>query len=251
MQEIRNRYVIIGATSAIAEHCARLWVQSHPIDISLVGRDLSRIERVAADLRVRSPHSLVQAHTVNFTDPAAIGRLAADIAAAGPVDTVLIAHGDLPVQIHCQNDLRACQEALVINGLSTVLFAEAFAGQMQKSNSGTLVVIGSVAGDRGRRSNYVYGAAKGMVSRYIQGLQHRMVGTGVKVVLVKPGPTDTPMTRTLRQAGKRLASVEEVAGLIVSGAKKGRRVVYAPTKWALVMMVIRHLPNFIFDRLDI
>jgi decaprenylphospho-beta-D-erythro-pentofuranosid-2-ulose 2-reductase len=132
-----------------------------------------------------------------------------------------------------------------------VLFAEAFAGHMQKANSGTLAIISSVAGDRGRKSNYVYGAAKGLVTRYTQGLQHRLAGTDVKVVLIKPGPTDTPMTVHLKQQGSRLASVEDVAARIVEGIDQAKSLVYAPAKWALIMMIIRHLPNFIFKKLDI
>jgi len=140
-------------------------------------------------------------------------------------------------------------EALAVNGISPVLFAEAFAAHMEKARTGTLALIGSVAGDRGRKSNYVYGAAKGLVTRYVQGLQHRLAGTGVKVVLIKPGPTATPMTAHLPQRG--MASVESVAGLIVKGLREGKPVIYAPPKWAIIMMVIRHLPGFVFNKLDI
>jgi short-subunit dehydrogenase len=132
-----------------------------------------------------------------------------------------------------------------------VLFAEAFAQQMQKANSGTLAVIGSVAGDRGRKSNYVYGAAKGLVTRYVQGLQHRLANTNVKVVLIKPGPTDTPMTAHLKQSGVKLAAVDRVASEILRGIENGQRVVYTPKIWSLIMMVIRHLPNFVFKRMNV
>jgi short-subunit dehydrogenase len=122
---------------------------------------------------------------------------------------------------------------------------------MTQQNHGTLVLIGSVAGDRGRRSNYVYGASKGLVTRYAQGLQHRFAGTPVKVILVKPGPTDTPMTADFKAKGMKLASVEDVAKSIVSGVAAGKTVIYAPGKWGLIMMVIRHLPNIIFNRMNI
>ena len=122
---------------------------------------------------------------------------------------------------------------------------------MEKANHGTIALIGSVAGDRGRKSNYVYGAAKGLVTRYAQGLQHRFAGTGVKVVLIKPGPTDTPMTAHLKNTGAKLASVESVAKLIVDGVEVGKPVVYAPGKWWLIMMIIRHLPAIIFNKINI
>ena len=251
MPDNKKRIVIIGATSAIAEHCARLWAKEAVVDLTLVGRDKAKIERVAADLRVRSPQSVIRVLEADFIDPLAIRQLVDSIAADGAVHTALIAHGSLPDQAVCQQDLTACHDALSVNGVSPMLFAEVFVGHMQKANQGTLAIIGSVAGDRGRKSNYVYGAAKGLVTRFAQGLQHRLAGTGVRVVLIKPGPTDTPMTAHLKQQGSRLARVEDVARLIVKGVDQGKPIVYAPAKWALIMMIIRHLPNFIFNKLEI
>lgn len=247
----KKKIVIVGATSAIAVHCARLWLQKQPVDLSLLGRDVQRIERVATDLKVRSPESEIRIVQAGFLDPEAIKATAENIIQSGDVDVVLIAHGSLPEQADCQDDLTACREALDINGISPVLFAEAFAKQMAKANHGTIAMIGSVAGDRGRKSNYVYGAAKGLVTRYAQGLQHRFAGTGVKVVLIKPGPTDTPMTAHLKGKGAKLASVESVAKQIVEGVEAGKPVIYAPGKWWLIMMVIRHLPAFVFNKMDI
>ena len=235
----------------MAEHCARLWAQGPSLDLTLVGRDAVRIERVAVDLRVRSPQSDIHIIQADFIDPANIQTTVDGIAMQGAVDIVLIAHGSLPEQTNCQNDLQMCSDALEINGISPVLFAEAFAKHMAKANHGTLVLIGSVAGDRGRKSNYIYGSAKGLVTRYAQGLQHRFSGTGVKVVLVKPGPTDTPMTAHLKTQGSKLASVEEVAQSIVDAVERGQLTVYAPKKWKLIMFIIQHLPNIIFHKLNI
>ena len=244
----RPRIIIIGASSAIAEHCARLWAQ-RPADFVLVGRDRERVDRVAADLRVRSPQSSAQPVVMDFTDPGAIAALAEQTAAEGSIDIVLIAHGNLPVQSECEQDLVKSQQALEINGVSPVLFAEAFAAQLQKAGRGTLAIIGSVAGDRGRKTNYVYGAAKGLIDRYAQGLQHRFAGTPVNIVLIKPGPTATPMTAHLPPRG--LASPEAVARTIVKAIDRGSPIVYAPARWALIMMIIRHLPRFVFNRLNI
>jgi short-subunit dehydrogenase len=251
VSENKKRIVIIGATSAIAEHCARLWVKEKVVDLTLVGRDLGKTERVATDLRVRSPQSVIRVLEANFIDPCAVRQLVDGIVSGGAVHTVLIAHGYLPDQTVCQEDLIGCYDALTANGISPVLFAEAFAGHMEKANDGALAIIGSVAGDRGRKSNYVYGAAKGLVTRYAQGLQHRLASTGVKVVLLKPGPTDTPMTSHLKQQGGRLANVDDVARLIVKGITQGKAVVYVPGKWSLIMMIIRHLPNLIFNKMNI
>ena len=247
----KKRIVIVGATSAIAEHCARLWLEKQPTDLTLVGRDAQRIERVATDLKVRSPQSKIRIVQAEFLDPEAIKATVENIVQSGDVDVVLIAHGSLPEQADCQEDLKACREALDVNGVSPVLYAEAFANQMAKTNHGAIALIGSVAGDRGRKSNYVYGAAKGLVTRYAQGLQHRFAGSKVKVVLIKPGPTDTPMTTHLKGKGVKLAPVEGVAKQIIEGIESGKPVIYAPGKWWLIMMIIRHMPKFLFNKMDI
>lgn len=245
----RKRIVIIGATSAIAEHCARLWAQAGACDLVLVARDQGRAERVAADLRVRAPQAQVEVLVSGFLDAAEIERTVGAAWGTG-VDLVLVAHGLLPDQEGCQQDLAACRAALDVNALSPVLFAEAFARRMAMQNRGTLAVIGSVAGDRGRKSNYVYGAAKGLVDRYLQGLRHRFAGSGVKIAVIKPGPTDTPMTAHLKGSAK-LAPVEDVARDIVKALEQGREVIYAPGKWRVIMLVIRHLPGFVFNKMNI
>lgn len=246
-----KKIVIIGATSAMATHCARLWAQGQTLDLMLVGRDAARLERVATDLRARSAGSRVTAIVADFSVAANIAQTVDAIVADGPADIVLIAHGSLGDQASSQRDLTQCQRELEVNGVSPVLFAEAFAAHMERAGRGTLALIGSVAGDRGRRSNYVYGAAKGLVTRYAQGLQHRFAGTPVKVVLIKPGPTDTPMTAHLKAGGARMAPVEDVAREIVAAVDSGRPVAYVPSIWRVIMMVIRHLPAFVFNKLNI
>ena len=244
------RIVVIGATSGIAEHCCRLWVQRETCDLLLVARDGARAGRIAEDLRVRSPGSTVEVATMDFLDAAAIGHLAAE-AAAKPIDIVLIAHGMLPEQAHVQVNLALCRDTVEINAVSPALFAEAFARHLAQAGRGTLALIGSVAGDRGRKANYSYGACKGFVERYAEGLEHRFAGSGVRVVLIKPGPTDTPMAASSKARGVKLASVEEVARITVRGIDAGRPTFYAPGRWAVIMFVVRNLPRFVFNRLNI
>jgi decaprenylphospho-beta-D-erythro-pentofuranosid-2-ulose 2-reductase len=246
-----KKIVIVGATSAIAEQCTRIWLAKRPTDLTLVGRDTQRLERVATDLKTRSPQSEIRIVQSDFSDPKAIDITTRDTFKSGPVDIVLIAHGVLPDQDQCQDDLQSCRDALEINGISPVLYAEAFAKEMKKLNHGTIALISSVAGDRGRKSNYIYGAAKGLITRYVQGLQHRFAGSEVKVVLIKPGPTETPMTAHLENKGARLAPVADVAQQIVQGIDSGKSVIYAPKKWSLIMMIIRHLPAFILNKMNI
>ncbi len=246
-----KRIVIVGATSAIAEHCARLWVQESGSSMVLLGRDNAKLEAVANDLRVRQVTARIDTIVCDFFDPMAIAKTVTEIAQQGQIDIVLIAHGHLSDQQECQQDLAELNHALQINAVSPVLFAEAFAAQLQRQSHGQLAVIGSVAGNRGRQSNYVYGAAKGLIARYVEGMQHRFAHSNVHVSLIKPGPTDTPMTATLKTQGVALAPVENVAQQIVHGIEKNKPVIYAPAKWALIMLIIRHLPRFVFNRMKI
>lgn len=244
-----RRIVVIGGTSSIAEHCLRLWLHE-PCYITLVGRNESKLQEVAEDLAVRSADSVVKYLVADLSNVDAIEELACKMSEK-PLDIVLVAHGNLSDQKACQADLSFCQEEMQINGISPALFAEAFARQMERHNYGTLIVISSVAGDRGRKSNYVYGAAKGLLTRYVQGLQHRLAETAIKVVLVKPGPTDTPMTAHLTESNTKLAKVDEVAKTIVYGAARGNAVIYSPKVWWVIMMVIRHLPRKMFNKINI
>lgn len=245
-----RRIAIIGATSSIAEHCARIWAQQGSVELILVGRDQQKLAIVSQDLLVRSPKTKINTEVTDFIDPSAIQKAVDSLFIAGPIDIALIAHGTLPDQVDCQNNLNLNYDTLEINGVSPVLYAEAFAQHMAKLNQGSIAIIGSVAGDRGRKSNYVYGAAKGLVTRYVQGLQHRFAGTNVNVTLIKPGPTNTPMTSAMK-GSESFASPEEVAKLITSGIDAKKAIIYAPAKWWLIMMIIRHLPSFIFNKMNI
>ncbi len=249
-----NHLVIVGATSAMAEHCARNWAARGPKRITLIGRNAERLERVAADLRVRAPQAAIETLALpDMCDAAAIDAAIERLWNIAPVDWALIAHGMLAEQKDCERDLTLCREMLMVNGVSPALFAEAIGSRMQQMGRGKLAVIGSVAGDRGRKANCTYGAGKGMVERYVQGLQHRLAlaGSDVRVTLIKPGPTDTPMTAKQKAAGKRMASVESVAQTIIQGIDAGKATIYAPWKWTLIMGVVRHLPAAIFNKLDI
>lgn len=247
--------LIIGATSLIAEHCARLWLAEGATRLTLVARDATKLDRVVADLRVRAGSAEVPAVitpvVADLLDTATTGRVTQAAFTAAPVHLALIAHGMLPHQAVCQEDLTHTEHALRVNALSPALWAEACIGALQRQGSGTLAIIGSVAGDRGRAVNYVYGAAKGLLDRYAEGLQQRVFDSAVRVVLIKPGPTATPMTASMTAPPRHAAPVHAVAARIVRGIARGQAVVYAPARWALVMWVLRHLPRPIFNRLKL
>ena len=246
-KSLTRSVVVIGATSAIAEHCCRLWVRGGPVELILVARNATHAERIASDLRARSGQAEVSVETLDFLSTPAIAAAVTRWTAQSPVDIALIAHGVLSPQQPCQDDIERARRSIEVNGLSPVLFAEAFAGAMSRIGRGTIGMIGSVAGDRGRRANYVYGASKALMDRYAQGLQHRFAGSGVTVVLIKPGPTDTPMTAHYKAQGRRLASVELVARGTVDALERGTPVAYLPRRWKFIMFVARALPDFIFN----
>ncbi|KQQ06165.1 MULTISPECIES: SDR family NAD(P)-dependent oxidoreductase [unclassified Rathayibacter] len=243
-----SKIVVVGATSAIAEHTLRLWLGTGARSALLVGRDSARLEKLAADLRVRFPTAALSVSAVDLTDPADISSVVESSLEGGAPDTVLIAHGAMTTQEEASADLAVARDVLVVTGVSVALWMEAYANAL---TSGTIGVIGSVAGDRGRKTNYVYGSAKGLVERFAQGLQHRLAGSRLSVVLIKPGPTDTPMTASMKQSGASLASVESVAKDVAAAMSAGRAVAYAPVKWRVIMTVIKALPAPIFNRLNI
>ena len=168
----------------------------------------------------------------------------------GHFDIVLISHGNLPNQTLCESDFAAALEAFNVNALSVVSLLNYIAKPMLERRDGCIAVVTSVAGDRGRQSNYIYGAAKAMVSTYLQGLRGRLFPYGVNVVDIKPGFVDSPMTAHLPK-GTLWAQPEKVAQYIVKGIEKKRATVYAPHFWRMIMFVVRSVPEFIFKRLKL
>lgn len=248
MADHRPLTLIVGATSGIAEACARLWAIECKRDFVLVGRRLDALEGIATDLRARDTGATVTPLEADVTTAAGIDACIGQVTAIGMPSTVLIAFGVLPDQDAMQADSAALADSLTVNAVAPALWAEACVRAVGTASL-TLGVIGSVAGDRGRKSNYAYGAAKGMVDRYVQGLQHRCAGTAIRPVLIKPGPTQTAMTAHLDTS--QMAPVEDVAAEIIAGMAKGKPEIYTPGKWRLIMAVIRNLPRFVFNKMDI
>lgn len=241
--------LIIGAASAIAERYARLEA-SRGSSLFLVARYQPRLEAIAADLRQRTQGS-VHTHVLDVND---IDRQETMVEAAwkvlGRVDVVLIAHGTLPDQAACNRDLRLALREFATNATSTIALMAVFAQQFEQQGNGTLAVISSVAGDRGRASNYLYGSAKAAVTAYTSGLRQRFNGTAIGVVTIKPGFVDTPMTSEFKK-GMLWASPDQVAGGIVRAIDQRRGVAYVPWFWAGIMLVIKHIPEFLFRRIKL
>jgi decaprenylphospho-beta-D-erythro-pentofuranosid-2-ulose 2-reductase len=248
---LNEKIVIIGATSSIAEHCARLWVTNAAKELILIGRDGAGLQRIVMDLSVRNPSVHIETKAMDLLDASMIKSTVNEVCSQGAPDIVLIAHGSLPEQSKCQHDASLVAQTLAVNGSSPAVWAESFAEKFESGGQGTIAVIGSVAGDRARKSNYVYGSAKAMVASYVEGLQHRFAGTNVHAVLIKPGPTDTPMTQNMKGGSLKLAPVSAVAKVIVKGIERKKTTIYVPGKWWLIMRVIKCIPQFIFNKMDI
>lgn len=245
-----KRVLIIGAASAIATACARIWA-GQGSEFFLVARSGEKLEQSAADLTARGAKA-VTVHCMDATDFAAHGpMLERCIAAMRQIDIALIAHGTLPDQKACEQDVSVALAELNNNGTSVIGLLTVLANQFEKQRCGTLAVISSVAGDRGRPSNYLYGTAKAAVSTFCEGLRARMFKVGVHVITIKPGFVDTPMTQGLPLPAALVAKPEQVATLILKGIDAKRNTIYVPGFWRLIMLIIKTVPAFIFKRTNI
>jgi decaprenylphospho-beta-D-erythro-pentofuranosid-2-ulose 2-reductase len=243
-----RRIAIFGASSAIAEATARLWA-ARGAHFFLVARDADRLGRIAADLQVRGAGA-VATFTADLDDPAALApMLVAMDAALGTPDVVLVAFGTLGDQAAIARDPEAVRRTLVTNFVSPAVLLTALVPRLEAAGRGCLAVITSVAGDRGRAANYVYGAAKGGLSTFLEGLRHRFAGTAVAVLDIRPGPVDTPMTAHFAKGGPLWATPETVAADIARAIDRRRSLLYTPWFWRWIMLVIRLLPEPIFHRL--
>lgn len=245
-----TRILIIGATSAIAKATARRWARDGH-ELYLVGRDRDHLQEIAGDLKVRGARS-VQTATLDVNDFARHAHVIdTAIGALGALDVALIAHGTLGDQKACEQDFQAALQELNTNAISVISLLTHLSNRFEAQKQGSLVVIGSVAGDRGRQSNYVYGTAKSAVATFMQGLRNRLHKSGVQVLTIKPGFVDTPMTAAFDKKGPLWCSPDVIAQAILRGIAKQRDVVYAPWFWWGVMAIIRSVPERIFKRLSL
>lgn len=245
-----SRILVLGATSAIAERWCRLRAAAHD-RLLLVGRDADKLSAIADDLRARG--GTVETAVEDLADAAdADARFARWVESLGGLDMIFVAYGTLGDQGDAQSDTAALTAGLASNFTSAVVWCELAARRFEAAGQGTVVAISSVAGDRGRRTNYAYGAAKAGLSTYLEGMAHRFAGTAVTVVCVKPGFVATPMTAHIDGRGGPLwATPDQVAGDIEAAIAGRKPVVYTRWFWRFVMLIIRHLPRPIFNKMKI
>jgi len=244
---LTEHWVIFGASSAIARAFARE-AAARGAALTLAGRDLDDLRAAAADVRLRgAADSRVLA--CDASDP---GSRAACVAAACLPDTLLnvfLAIGQMPDQEAMDGDPALTARMLEASYAGPVALLQGLAPVFERQRGGRIVVVGSVAGDRGRRKNYLYGSAKAGLAIYAEGLRARLFRAGATVTLVKPGFVDTAMTWGL--PGLFLvASPQQAAHAMMRAAQAGRAEIYHPFFWRLIMLIIRHIPATVMKRLN-
>jgi decaprenylphospho-beta-D-erythro-pentofuranosid-2-ulose 2-reductase len=241
-----KKIVVLGATSGIAQPLLRMMARDGK-ELLLVARSQERLDAVRTDLLARGAANVLTFEADLVTSQELVVSFAKEC--FPDFDTLLLTYGTMLDQVLCQTSVDYAVRELETNLVSAVALLTRFVQYFEVRNGGTIAVITSVAGDRGRRSNYVYGAAKGGLSIFLQGLRARMHKSGVRVLTIKPGPVETAMT-----VGRKLpmlASPESVAEDIYRALKRQDNLVYAPARWRWIMAGVRIIPERVFKRLSI
>ncbi len=241
------KVLIIGATSAIAKATARLYAQ-RGCHMYLIARDEEKLQLMQNDLAVRGVEKVNMTRLDLLAHDQHQQAIAAAQTVLGEIDIAIICHGVLPDQETVETSFAAAKEALDVNGLSVISLLTELSTVMKQQGFGKIAVVTSVAGDRGRQPNFVYGSAKAMVSTYLQGLRGKLLPHGVHVIDIRPGLVDSPMTAPFEK-GVLWSTPELVADKIVKSIDTNRHTVYAPGYWRLIMTVVKSIPDVIFKRL--
>lgn len=242
----QKKMAILGATSALG-HCVAKLLADNGHALVLVARDDAKLQQNADDIKVRTAD--VETITADFDLVDDHHKLVEQIS---DCDEVFCFFGTLPDQVACEEHWADAHSALHTNFISVVSLLGRLANAFEQRGHGNLVVVSSVAGDRGRKSNYIYGTAKGALTIYCAGLRNRLAASGVHVLTVKPGFIDTPMTAHLEKKPAPLwVGPERVASEIVRAAHARKNTLYTPWFWRYILLIIQHIPEFVFKRLSL
>ncbi len=243
------RILILGATSMLAHETAKNFIKDGA-EFVLVARSPEKLTTIANDLSVRGAKQVatIQADLSDLAGHQEV--LDTALAAFGGLDMVLVAYGTLGDQQRCEQDVEATMQEFTTNCTSVISLLTLLANYFEQQRRGCIAVISSVAGDRGRQSNYIYGAAKGALSIFLQGLRNRLAKKGVTVITIKPGMVATPMTAHMRK-GLLFASPKVVGSGIHTAILKHKDVVYVPGYWRYIMWIIKSIPESRFKKMNI
>ena len=241
--------LLIGAGSAIATAVARRYA-AHQSSLFLIARNSSLLALQQQDLLVRGAARVGTRvlDLLNHEEYETAINAATEFFGEDDIDLVLICHGSLPDQEAAEQDFDLARREIDINGLSVISLLTRLTPYLKAQGRGMLAVVTSVAGDRGRQPNFVYGAAKALVSTYLQGLRGKLLPYGVDVLDIRPGLVDSPMTQQFDK-GLLWSSPELVARQIEKAIRRKRHTVYVPGYWRLIMAVVRSIPEAVFKRL--
>lgn len=241
--------LIIGATSAIAKATARCYAE-RGANFMLIARNRQALDDLSHDLVARGAEAACY-YQADFSGDSYLPVISEALCGLCHIDLVLVAHGVLGEQSLYQNDVDAFNRMLYTNSISTLSMLTVIANHMEEQGHGTIAYISSVAGDRGRASNYAYGASKAIINTFLQGMRARLSRVGVNVLTIKPGFVDTPMTADIEKKGFLWAQPEDIAKGIERAVNKRKAVVYLPWFWRIIMRIIMTIPDRIFNKLNI
>jgi short-subunit dehydrogenase len=247
--KITNKILVLGATSGIAEATCRIWA-AQGAQMFLVARNQEKLAAVAADLRTRGAAYVGTAVAdLDDTDSHA-ALLTHAINSLTGMDIAYLTHGILGDQLRAEQDFEHAAQIIHTNFVAPVSLLTWLANYCVQRRAGVLAVISSVAGDRGRKSNYLYGSSKAGLTAFLAGLRNRIDREGVTVLTIKPGPVKTAMTASMK-GSEKFADVNKVAATIVSGIDKRADNLYVPFQWQPIMFIIRNIPDRIFKKLTL
>lgn len=245
-----KKILVFGAASAIAHETEKLFAMDGA-EFYLADIKENRVKAIADDLTARNPKCkthICEFNALNFDSHKEAFEDA--VAKLGDIDIVFIAFGTLPDQSIMQTDNLAAINEFNLNATSIISLSTIAGEYFESKGKGCLTVISSVAGDRGRQSNYLYGAAKGAVSTFLQGLRNRLSQKGIIVLTIKPGMVDSPMTAHLPKS-PLFAKTKDIGKGIYEAIKSEKDIAYLPGYWRLIMFVIKHIPEVIFKKMKL
>ncbi|MEJ5287371.1 MAG: Oxidoreductase, short-chain dehydrogenase/reductase family [Candidatus Kapaibacterium sp.] len=243
-----KKILVLGGYSAISQAVLELLAKEEVI-LYLVGRDIQKLEIVRDHLNsIGRSQVYIEAMDLNKIEEhrALLERATKQM---NGLDLLFVCYGVLPNQKKLEQEPEKALDNYFTNAFSTINFVSLVANYFESKGKGTIAVVTSVAGERGRKSNYFYGSAKSCVDTFLEGLRHRLFSKGIKVVTIKPGIVDTPMTANLERK-TLMAKPERVAQDIVKAFEGRKSVVYTPWIWRYIMLIVKLLPGGIFYRTD-
>jgi short-subunit dehydrogenase len=244
---IAKKILVLGATSGIAEATCRIWA-AEGAQLFLVARNAEKLAAVAADLKLRGA-SYIGTAVADLDDTNKHAELLTHaVNSLTGMDIAYLAHGILGDQARGEQEFQHTAQILYTNFLAPVSLLTWLANYCVQRHAGVIAVLSSVAGERGRKSNYIYGSSKAGLSTYLGGLRNRVDREGVSVITIKPGPVNTSMTAHMKI---KKADVNKVAATIVKAIDKRVDVLYVPAIFLPIMFIIRHIPERIFKKLNL